>query len=215
MKKIMVIFIVAFGISSVQAQSPNWNEWFKQKKTQRKYLATQIAALQVYLGYLKKGYEIVDKGLNLIGDIKNGTLNLDKEYFNSLKQVSHVIRKSPKVNEILIYQQAIIKVFKELLSFCQNSKQYTNPEIDYVKSVYNGMLTQGDNSVDELTKITTAGEAEMTDDERLLRLDNVHADLQDQYAFTMDFVAGTKLIAFQRAKEKHELESVRKLNSKQ
>ena len=194
-----------------QAQSPNFNEWLRQKKTQRKYLIQQIAALKVYLEYLKTGYKIVDKGLTAIGDIKDGAFNLDKDYFNSLKQVNPLIRKSPKVNEILVYQQTIINEFKRLIDYCNSDSHYTTSDINYVKAVYNGMLSEGNNAVDELTFITTAGEAEMKDDERLERLDKVHADLQDQYAFTKDFVASTKMLGLQRAREQYEIQSVRKL----
>lgn len=211
MKRIgMTIGIVLCSIIA-QAQSPNFNEWLRQKKTQRKYLVQQIAALKVYLEYLKTGYKIVDKGLTAIGDIKGGAFNLDKDYFNSLKQVNPLIRNSPKVNEILVYQQAITSEFKRLIDYCNSDNHYTTGDINYVKAVYSGMLSEGNNAVDELTFITTAAEAEMKDDERLVRLDKVHADVQDQYAFTKDFVAGTKMLGLQRAKEQHEIQSIRKL----
>src|SRR5690606_38045577 len=87
-KNALLLFMVSLmTVTTTWAQSPTFNEWFRQKKTQRKYLVKQIAALKVYLEYLKKGYEIVDKGLTTIGEIKNGTFSLDKDYFNSLKAV--------------------------------------------------------------------------------------------------------------------------------
>lgn len=213
MKRLFIIMICSWVYISSQAQSPNWNEWFRQKKTQRKYLVQQIAALKVYLEYLKKGYDIAQKGLTTIGDIKNGTFNLDKDYFNSLKQVSPVVRNSPKVNEILVYQQYIQRDFRKLLQDCQVDENFAPSEVNYMQSVYQNMLVECNISIDELTLITTVGEAEMKDDERLLRLDKIHEDMLDKYAFTQDFVAGTRMLSLQRAKEKSQIKSSRNLHS--
>lgn len=194
-----------------QPQTPTWNELFKQKKTQKKYLIQQVVALKVYLEYVKKGYSIAQKGLTSIGDIKNGTLSLDKDYFNSLKQVNPVIRKSPKVNDILVYEQHIIKDFRKLYNDCGADENFSAEELTYINGVYRNILSECDASIDELAMITTMGEAEMKDDERLLRLDKVHRDMQDKYAFTQNFIAGTRLLSAQRAKERNQIKTSRNL----
>lgn len=205
MKKIGITIGIVLSCIITQAQSPNFNEWFRQKSTQRKYLIQQIAALKVYLEYLKEGYKIVDKGLTTIGDIKNGAFNLDKDYFNSLKQVSPVIRNSPKVNEVLTYQQAIVRDMRKLVDDCRKDENFTPDEVAYIEGVYQNMLEECNISIDELTVIATSGEAEMKDDERLLRLDKVHDDMQDKYAFTQDFIGTTRMVSVQRTKERQQI----------
>lgn len=212
MKKLCVLVIILTGCFAGYAQSPNWNEWFRQKKTQRKYLIQQIAALKVYLEYLKKGYDIAQKGLTTIGDIKDGTFNLDKDYFNSLKQVSPVVKNSPKVKSILLYQHKIIKDFRALYEACQVDENFTPEEIQYIENVYHNMLTECEDSIDELTLITTSGEAEMKDDERLLRLDKVHEDMLEKYTFTQDFAASTRLLSLKRGKEKIQIKQLQDLH---
>lgn len=209
---LLMSLIIAFGVVVLHAQTPNAKEWTRQKKTQRKYLYNQIAALQASLEYIKEGYKIVDKGLTLIGDIQNGTLNLDKDFFNSLKNVNPAIRKSPKVNEILVYQQRVINEFKSLINYCKDNVHISPSEDKYINSVYKGMLSKGNDAISELTVITTAGETEMTDDERLSRLDLIHEEMLDQYAFSKDFANKTKLLVMQRAKEKNDIETLRKLH---
>ncbi len=210
MKKYIMLLFILISIGA-QAQSPNWNEWFRQKKTQRKYLVQQIAALKVYLEYLKKGYKIVDKGLTTIGEIKNGTFNLDKDYLNSLKQVSPVVKNSSKVTEVLVYQRSITSDFRKFLNDCRKDANLTSDEVHYIEDVYQNMLKECDASIDELTVITTSGEADMKDDERLLRLDKVHDDLQDKYAFTQDFIGSTRLLSLERAKEKNQIKGSKNL----
>lgn len=204
MKRYIVISLVLLSLGA-QAQTPNANEWLRQKKTQRKYLIQQIAALKVYLDYLKKGYNIVDKGLTTIGDIKNGTFTMDKDYLNSLKQVSPVVKNSPKVNEVIAYQNSIRKDLYKLVQDSHKDGNLSPDEVKYIDEVYKNMLEECEASIDELIVITTSGEAEMKDDERLLRLDKVHDDMQDKYAFTQDFISSTKLLGVERAKEKNQI----------
>lgn len=211
MKKLCITIAILIGCIAGQAQTPNWNEWFRQKKTQIRYLKGQIVALKVYAEYLKKGYSIAQKGLTTIGDIKDGTFSLDKDYFNSLKQVSPVIKNSPKVHDIICLQQAIGKSFHKLNADCRDDENFTTAEIGYIEEVHQNMLTECDASIDELTMITTSGVAEMKDDERLFRLNKVHQDMQEKYAFTQDFVASTRLLSLQREKEKNQVKTVEKL----
>lgn len=202
MKKATMLFIILIIASQTRGQdAPNFNEWFNQKKTQIKYLVQQIAALQVYLGYLKKGYEIVDKGLTTIGNIKDGTFNQDKDYLNSLNAVNPVVSNSPQVNAILVYHHSIIEIFQNLQEFVKDNEYFTLQEKDYVRMVNANMLKECSDSIDELTLILTADYAEMKDDERLLRLDKVHEEMLDKYGFTKNFASSTKLLAMQRAKE--------------
>ncbi|MCA6438992.1 MAG: hypothetical protein IM581_03630, partial [Chitinophagaceae bacterium] len=108
MKKIMILVTVGlFAFHSSNAQTTD--EWLNQKSTQKKYLLQQIAALQVYIGYAKKGYTVVTSGINTIRNIKNGDLNLHRDFFNRLKNVNPAIRRYAKVADIIAYQVKIIK----------------------------------------------------------------------------------------------------------
>jgi hypothetical protein len=168
-------------------------------------LIQQIAALKVYIEYLKKGYKIVDKGLTTIGDIKDGTFTMDKDYLNSLKHVSPVVMNSPKLSEVIAYQNTIRKDLYKLVLDSHKDENLSSDEVEYIEEVYKNMLEECEASIDELIVITTSGEAEMKDDERLLRLDKVHGDMQDKYAFTQDFISGTRLLCVERAKEKNQI----------
>ncbi|SHL37359.1 hypothetical protein SAMN05444266_103113 [Chitinophaga jiangningensis] len=62
-------------------------EWFNQKQTQRKYLAIQIANLQMYLNYIKTGYRTANFGLNTIHTIKSGDYSLHDNFFTNQQKV--------------------------------------------------------------------------------------------------------------------------------
>ena len=210
---IVIVFCFTMPCYISRAQTPNFKEWFLQKKTQLEYLLEQIAALKVYLEYLKKGYEVAQKGLSTIELITDGSFSRHKDYFNSLKQVSPVVANSSKVNEVLLIQQQIIGDFKNLLQDIRGDQNLNPDEIEYIQAVYQGMLITGNAFLDELTVITTSGEVEMKDDERLLRLDKIHEDVLHQYSFVQDFIACVSMLSVSRAKERSQWQSIENLYS--
>ena len=93
--------------SLAHSHAQNWNEWFRQKRTQIRYLVNQLAALQVYIELGQEGYAIYRDGLQLVGDIKNGDFNLHKDYLGSLMLVNPAIKRYKKVAEIIAFQVRI------------------------------------------------------------------------------------------------------------
>ncbi|HAK11028.1 MAG TPA: hypothetical protein DCO78_02785, partial [Chitinophagaceae bacterium] len=181
MKRILLLATVGlFALLSSNAQIAD--EWLNQKATQKKYLLQQIAALKVYLGYAKKGYNIVNGGITTIKNIKNGDLNLHRDFFNSLKNVNPAIRRYAKVADIIAYQVKIIKQTKGTLQQIRETKQFTETEMDYCKQVFDNLLDECMKTVEELILVTTSGKLEMKDDERLKRIDRLYTDVQDKYS---------------------------------
>ena len=113
-KMLFAGLVICLSGMVIPVQAQTWSEWFKQKKTQKKYLLQQIAALEVYAGYLKKGYKIFDGGLSAIRDITHGEFNLHNAFISSLKQVSPEIRKDARIAEIIALQVSIMKAFERI-----------------------------------------------------------------------------------------------------
>ncbi len=187
-----------------------FDEWFRQKKTQKKYLIQQIEALHVYLDYLKKGYKIVHNGLNTIGNIKNGSFNLDRDFFSSLKNVNPSIKNIAKVADIIAFQVYISRELGRVYRFCAGNKHFTPEELRYIAKVHTNMLLLSDASVSELIKIIQPGKTQMTDDERIHRIDTIYDEMNDKCAFVRAFGSDTQIIAMARAKEGSETESLRR-----
>ena len=208
MKKLLIILILV-GMGFGQTEAQTFNEWFRQKKTQKRYLIKQIALLQLYLGYVKKGYEIVNYGLTTIGNIKEGDFNLHRDYFSSLKDVNPQISKSAKIADIVAHQAFILRELKKVNNFCKGNKDFTMAEVRYVNEVYSNMLSITDANITELLTIVRSGESEMKDDERLARIDVIYADSLDQYTFARAFSNETYVLGGEREKEGANLQQTR------
>ena len=195
MKKILTIFLLAIA-SGVQAQ--NWQEWTQQKKTQIKYLVSQIAAYQVYATYVEKGYAIAKKGLTAIQNIKKGDFSLHDEYFTSLKNVNPKIKLYWKVADIIALQIKIVQGYHRQKNALLQSSQLTSDEISYCNSVFINLLDGCTHIIDQLILLVTDGSLQMKDDERIKRIDALHAEIKDKYVFEQHFTNEANELSIQR-----------------
>ncbi|MBB6240477.1 hypothetical protein HDC90_005154 [Pedobacter sp. AK013] len=178
---VVMVVVFCFG-SAVHAQT--FGEFFNQKKTQKKYLLEQIAALQLYLGYAKKGYQLVDGGLQTVRDITGGEFSLHGAFISSLKTVSPAVRKNVKVAEILAYQISIARWFGE---FKGNALLSPDDQL-YILEVKAAVLADCSRDLESLLLVVTSGRLEMGEAERTRRIDLLYEAMQDKAAFTADFM---------------------------
>ncbi len=197
--------ILLSGFFASPAQSPNGNEWFRQKKTQRKYLIQQIAALKVYLGYLEEGYDIAKKGLNIIGNIKDRNFSDHSTYFESLRLVNSSVKSSGKIANIIAYQNQIMNEFRKLRNDPESNETLTQQEIGHIKEVHDNLMTECESSITLLTQVISNHTVEMKDDERLAAIDLLYEDMKDKYTFTRSFVNSTQMLMMQRSHEQFEI----------
>lgn len=203
MNKIVLTLLVGICFHTADAQT--WDEWFRQKKTQKKYLIQQIAALQMYLKYLKEGYDIAKKGLNVVGDIKQGKFDLDNGYLESLRTVNSSISGSAKITSVIAYHKWLLRQLDRLNDESKGSSLLTQGERAYISSVYANMVTESERTLEDLQRILSDHELEMKDDERIKQVDKLYLDTKDMYTFSRSFCNTTRILISQRAVEASEI----------
>lgn len=208
MKKIFAILLMFF-VSNVYGQ--NWEEWTQQKKTQIKYLTDQIAALQMYAGYVEKGYAIAKNGLDVIHNIKKGDFFIHKNYFNSLKNVNPKIKSYWEVADIIALQIKIVKSCHRQMKLIHESGQFTAGETSYCNKVFTNLLEDCSATIDQLIELVTGGMIQMKDDERIKRIDGLHADIQDRDEFVQHFSNETNILALQRSMDVNDIQTSKAL----
>lgn len=201
-----VTLLLAFGLFGFSGTvlGQTFGEFFKQKKTQKRYLLQQIAALQFYIGQAKKGYELVGSGLNTIKDFSNGEFGLHRTFISSLKLVSPQISGHVKVADIIADQASIIKSFNRI-----NGNGLLTMEAKlYVRQVQAGVIEECLRDLEELVLIVVSGKIEMTTDQRISRLNKVSLAMREKLGFSQDFCQ--EVYALVQAKE-NEIISIQKL----
>ena len=202
MKKIIVLLIIANLITGgLQAQGK-----------QQKMLLLQIAALKVYIEYGQRGYAVVKKGLNFIGDVKKGEVNLHSDYFSSLQKVNPKIKNYVKVAEIVSMQIQVIKTYKKTLEGLRNNDLFHGDELDYIQRSFDRLLDNCNTTLNELLEVTTDATLEMKDDQRIERIDGLHRAMMDDYAFCKSFCKEVSLLSLSKAKENNDVKLGRVLH---
>lgn len=210
MKSLLFLFMILFANELCQAQT--FDEWFRQKATQKKYLINQIAALQVYLNYVQKGYVIAQEGLTVISRIKQGDLDLHRNFFSSLKGVNTKINSFSRVADIVSLQLKVMQIYKQVRKQINNGNLFGEKEMEYIFMVFQNVLGDCTRIVIELTAVVTANSLEMKDDERLERIDALYTSMQDSYTFSKSFELEIRLLCIQRKKEVSNIQASRALN---
>lgn len=210
MKRLFIFILLISSVTNLKAQF--LGGIFSQNKTQKKYLAEQIAALKVYSGYLQKGYSIAKGGLSTINDFKSVEFNLQTDFFNALKTVNPKIKNYTKVAEIIAMQLEIISRYKQLKKKLAGTGCIHSDEVQYIGQVFARLLDQCSNTLDELIMVTASGELEMKDDERIERIDKLHEEMTSDYTFCKSFSNDALLLASAREKEQNDLQTSRVLN---
>lgn len=202
------LVFVLMGSASVQAQT--FSEWFRQKKTQEKYLLQQIVALQIYIGYARKGYKIAKDGLNLISDLKKGEVNLHSDYFTSLDDVNPHVKEYTHIPKIMALQLMMVKEHQQVLKQLRQDKIFSEGELDHLSEVFNRILDGSSAILDQLIAVTADGPLKMTDDARLERIDVLYGRMMGHYTFFKGFKQECISLAIARFKETGEVQGINK-----
>lgn len=201
MKVLLILFF------SIKCYGQTYDEWVRQKATQKKYLIEQIVAFKTYLGYATEGYSIARNGLSTIKDIKNGDFNLHDNYFKSLSAVNPEIKKYSKVASIVSMQISISKLIRNA-----KFKQLSDAEVKYIHQVFNTVLGECAKNLDELMQVITDSETQMRDDERIKVIDKLYGDMQDKQMFVRSFSNSAKRLSLQRRNDGYDIQIQKKLN---
>jgi hypothetical protein len=200
-RMIIVAIVLVANASRVNAQT--FDEWFKQKETQIKYLVEQIGALKAYGEVINKGYDIAHNGLENVFNSKEGDYGQHHNYFLSLWKVKPGVKSYGKVLSILDMKAGIEKQYRLIRS--STTEFLNDEERSYVNSVYLNLASGCNDLDDELKMAINNDQMQLKDDERIQRIDKIYLDMQDRYQFSRSFVNEIKLLVLSRSKQRNDV----------
>ena len=205
MKRIMIFFglLLWWTIPMVEAQTT--------EATQLVLNYEKLLQLEKILDNMYKGYTILTKGYNAVRDIAEGNFNLHQVFLDALFAVSPAVRKYKRIPAIIQYQQYLVTEYKRAFRRFKDDPNLTVREIKYLEQVYDGLFKQSLRNLDELLMIITANKLRMSDDERLQAIDRIYLDMENKLVFLKVFNSSTQMLAMQRARDNHDVETLQKL----
>ncbi len=205
MKKIIVLFI--FLIAGIQAKLSAQSEEVQQLLLN----VEKLAQFKQILSDMKKGYEVISSGYSTIKNLSQGNFKLHKVFLDGLMEVSPAVRKYKRIGDIINDQVLIVKEYKNAFNRFKKDNNFNPDEIEYIGKVYMNLFKISINNLDELTIVVTANNLRMSDDERLAAIDRIYNDMKDKLMFLRHFNNNTTILAVQRAREKNDAVTMRKI----
>ena len=136
---------------------------------------------------------------------------MHKAFLDGLMEVSPTVRNYRRVADITNYQIILVKEYRKAYERFRQDNNFNADELAYLGRVYDNLFKESLRNLDELLTVITAGKARMSDDERLQAIDRIYADMQDKLTFLRHFNNNTTILAVQRAKERNDAQTIRKI----
>lgn len=170
-------------------------------------LIKRIALLQVYLGYIKKGYRVVQGGLRLIGDVKNGEFSLHTDYLGSWGKVNPAIRKGQITLACISLQQQLIRRCYALSRQAEASTMLADREA--VQQTVGVVLQEVELAIGVLGTWMEDTQLKVTDEDRLTALHQLYHQMLELSQFLDSYQTDWQVLQMQRQRAQQSIQSIR------
>ncbi|WP_343748159.1 hypothetical protein [Fluviicola sp.] len=179
-----------------------------QKNKELKIQMEQLAKYKLQSTIVKEKNRIDEQGLDNISRYKNGTSVLYSEYFKSLFTVNVNIKNGDKAQYIRDVIDEIKRFFPSTITKATNSGIYERGEIAYFLKVYDNVLKDCNDIIRNLNAVTSNNQLEMSDDQRIERIDLLHDRMVSAYMFSRQFCNNIENIKRARERERQDTQRV-------
>ncbi|MCK9412687.1 MAG: hypothetical protein M0Q53_10320 [Prolixibacteraceae bacterium] len=176
----------------------------------------QIQRLQnetIWLQNAQKALENTLSKLKLdeISDWTRRQKTLYKDYFEELAKVKSIISYYQRIREISQKQVRLVEQYQRAWNLLRQDKYFTADELGFMAKVYSGILDESAKNLDQIFLVINSFTTTMSDAKRL-EIINAAADQVDANYYDLTrFNKQNIMLSLQRAKEKNDVEVVKKL----
>lgn len=133
------------------------------------------------------------------------------DYFNELSKVKQVIVTYHGVKDIIQKQRALLNEYQSAWNLFKQDENFTPDELDYMQKVYTGILNESIKNLDQVFLVINAFATQMTDSKRMEIINKAEDEVEGNLADLRQFNNQNKMLSFQRAAEKGDIEVMKKL----
>ncbi|MBX2896834.1 MAG: conjugal transfer protein TraI [Cyclobacteriaceae bacterium] len=136
---------------------------------------------------------------------------LYRQYYDELWKVRNTLAAYQRIKQILQRQQQIVEEYRFTWHMINQDKHFTRAEIDYMYRVYTGILNESVHNLDQILLVINAFKTQMSDGKRLEVINKAGDNIEQNYVHLQQFNNQNIQLSLNRAKDEHELETVKKL----
>lgn len=136
---------------------------------------------------------------------------LYEQYYNELWEVKNAISTYQRIKRIMELQEQLVDEYKAAWRLVQQDEHFAQDELDYMYLVYSGILEESVKNLDEILLVVNPFKTQMSDGQRLEIIGQAGDKIERNYYDLKAFNAQNVMLSLNRAKDAHEIETVRKL----
>lgn len=134
-----------------------------------------------------------------------------RNYYEELSKVKSIITYYKRIKEIMQKQVRLVEAYKIAWQKLSSDKNFTSKELDYMASVYGGIMKESVKNIEEISSLLTAFTTKMSDAKRLKMINKAADRVEENYTDLILFNKQNFGLSLQRAKSQQEVEYVKKL----
>lgn len=134
-----------------------------------------------------------------------------RKYYEELSKVKEIISTYQRIKDILGKQKDMVREYGRVWELLKNDKHFTAAELEYMASVYEGLLKQSVKNTDQIALVIKAMTTKMADAKRLELIHQAADELERNYDDLKLFNQQNMLLSLQRAKTEQDAKAVKNL----
>jgi len=137
--------------------------------------------------------------------------DLYSHYFDELSHVKSILTGYHRVKELMTRQAAILTDYKRAMTLFRQDGHFTTDELQHMQAVYEGILAESLQYLDQVGTVLEALGTKMTDEQRLHIIQEAADQVDKHYNDLQAFTNQNRILSLQRSKDQDEINRVRKL----
>jgi hypothetical protein len=221
MKKLLVTIVIVLAetiapMQTVSAQDPI-TLIIKEGITKAiKAVDLQIQRSQNETIWLQNAQKVVENAMTQaklaeISDWVEKQRTLYKDYFEELWKVKNAIAMYHRIKEVTTKQIALVNEYKNAFSLFKMDANFNQDEIGYMGKFYTGLIDESVKNLEQLFLVVNSFSTQMSDAKRLEIINSVADKVDKHYNDLKEFNNESIILSVQRAKTKHEVDTVKEL----
>ncbi|MFB5946387.1 conjugal transfer protein TraI [Albibacterium profundi] len=212
----MIVLMVSLPSQKANAQLAIMEVIKAGVKKVIKAVDLKIQRMQNETIWLQNAQKVMENQLSKVklGEIAKWTekqKELYSKYYTDLWKVKAAITYYQRIKDITRKQVMLVEEYKKAWDLASQDKNFTSSDLDYMKSVYTGILKDSAKNLDQILLVVNSFKTQMSDAKRL-ELINAAADrIETNFTDLRQFNSNNILMSLQRSKSLTEVKQVQEL----
>jgi len=149
--------------------------------------------------------------LSQIAGVNQQQQTLFSNYYQELFKVKDIINDYEQVRNITLEQEALVREYQSAWNLTQQDKHFSVSELQYISTVYTGILKASVNNLDQLMNLVNSFKTQMSDGKRMDLINKTSKNVDQNYNDLKQFNNENIMLSLQRASDENDIQATKNL----